>query len=106
VIGLIDVFGEWVTFLICVFMLWFWMHIFDRYYKRRWPKDVAAAAAAASALSRAEKYGERHESSDDVDIELLRTYPPPLYYVSIEYRGGAILNRGSPSWCTVSYAVI
>lgn len=39
VIGLIDVFGEWPTFAICVFMLWFWMRIFDRYYKRRWPKD-------------------------------------------------------------------
>lgn len=62
VIGLIDVFGEWAAFLMSLLILWFWMHIFDRYYKQWWPKDVPQRAKAEM---------ERRHTPDESEIELL-----------------------------------
>jgi hypothetical protein len=64
--GVSQMCGDAVVFGRCVVMLWFWMHIFDRYYKSRWPKEQAAPRRAA-----VESMERQETLDDDSAIELM-----------------------------------
>ncbi|KAM3567297.1 hypothetical protein VYU27_010555, partial [Nannochloropsis oceanica] len=58
VMSLIDVWGLWPALCVCLTMLYFWMYIFDRYYKRRWPRQPRGGSAGGTVREKgAKKYG-------------------------------------------------
>ncbi|EWM28431.1 oxidation resistance protein 1 [Nannochloropsis gaditana] len=86
--SLIDAVGLWPTFCVCLGTLYFWMWIFDRYYKRRWPHQMRGGREGGKEGGKKRLYekgrrggrGRLDTEEEEAELELLGINKPPASF--------------------------